>query len=212
MVETSVGAAVGLRERKKRRTRATLIDAAVQLCLDQGYDNTTVEQIAAVAEVSPRTFSRYFPTKDAVVLTLLEELVVHVADELDTIPYDVPVFEAFRRAHVNVLGAVSSGGVPGLTSERIVLMLRIVNSTPALRAAATEFKPRATLEALADRLGVDVDDRRVELVTAVWGAVIVTACGDLVDDRDGLELGPDLMVQRISEAFQQFAELTAGLT
>ncbi|MFA5709808.1 TetR family transcriptional regulator [Mycolicibacterium sp.] len=212
MVETSVGAAVGLRERKKRRTRATLIDAAVQLCLDQGYENTTVEQIAAVAEVSPRTFSRYFPTKDAVVLTLLEELVVQVGDELATIPYDVPVFEAFRRAHVNVLGAVSSGGVPGLTTERIVLMLRIVNSTPALRAAATEFKPRATLEALADRLGVDVDDRRVELVTAVWGAVIVTACGDLVDDRDGLELGPDLMVQRISEAFQQFAELTAGLT
>lgn len=212
MVETSVGAAVGLRERKKRRTRATLIDAAVQLCLDQGYENTTVEQIAAVAEVSPRTFSRYFPTKDAVVLTLLEELVVQVGDELATIPYDVPVFEALRRAHVNVLGAVSSGGVPGLTTERIVLMLRIVNSTPALRAAATEFKPRATLEALADRLGVDVDDRRVELVTAVWGAVIVTACGDLVDDRDGLELGPDLMVQRISEAFQQFAELTAGLT
>jgi len=212
VVETSVGAAVGLRERKKRRTRATLIDAAVQLCLDQGYENTTVEQIAAVAEVSPRTFSRYFPTKDAVVLTLLEELVVQVGDELATIPYDVPVFEAFRRAHVNVLGAVSSGGVPGLTTERIVLMLRIVNSTPALRAAATEFKPRATLEALADRLGVDVDDRRVELVTAVWGAVIVTACGDLVDDRDGLELGPDLMVQRISEAFQQFAELTAGLT
>ncbi|BBZ02834.1 TetR family transcriptional regulator [Mycolicibacterium chitae] len=212
MVETSVGAAVGLRERKKRRTRATLIDAAVQLCLDQGYENTTVEQIAAVAEVSPRTFSRYFPTKDAVVLTLLEELVVQVGDELATIPYDVPVFEAFRRAHVNVLGAVSSGGVPGLTTERIVLMLRIVNSTPALRAAATEFKPRATLEALADRLGVDVDDRRVELVTAVWGAVIVTACGDLVEDRDGLELGPDLMVARISEVFGQFAELTAGLT
>lgn len=212
MVETSVGAAVGLRERKKRRTRATLIDAAVQLCLDQGYENTTVEQIAAVAEVSPRTFSRYFPTKDAVVLTLLEELVDRVGDELATIPYDVPVFEAFRRAHVNVLGAVSSGDVPGLTAERIVLMLRIVNSTPALRTAATEFKPRATLVALADRLGVEVDDRRVELVTAVWGSVIVTACGDLVDNRDGLELGPDLMVERISEVFQQFAELTAGLT
>ena len=56
----------GLRERKKQRTRATLISAAVKLCLEQGYEHTTVDQIAAAAEVSPRTFSRYFATKDAV--------------------------------------------------------------------------------------------------------------------------------------------------
>ncbi len=202
----------GLRERKKRRTRATLIDAAVQLCLEQGYDNTTVEQIAAAAEVSPRTFSRYFPTKDAVVLTLLDELVERVVEELARIPFDVPVLEAFRRAHVNVLGAVAAGGVPGLSTERIVLMLRIVNSTPALKTAATDFKPRATLDALAERLGTDVEDRRVALVTAVWASIIVTACGDLVEDRDGLELGPDLMVERISESFRHFVELTADLT
>ncbi|CAJ1579956.1 TetR family transcriptional regulator [[Mycobacterium] wendilense] len=202
----------GLRERKKRRTRATLIDAAVQLCLEQGYDNTTVEQIAAAAEVSPRTFSRYFPTKDAVVLTLLDELVERVVEELARIPFDVPVFEAFRRAHVNVLGGVAAGGVPGLSTERIVLMLRIVNSTPALKTAATDFKPRATLDALAERLGTDVEDRRVALVTAVWASIIVTACGDLVEDRDGLELGPELMVERISESFRHFVELTADLT
>ena len=52
-----------------------LVDAAVKLCIERGYDNTTVEQIAAAAEVSPRTFSRYFPTKDAVMMTLLEDLV-----------------------------------------------------------------------------------------------------------------------------------------
>ncbi|PRC43812.1 TetR family transcriptional regulator, partial [Mycobacterium sp. ITM-2017-0098] len=60
--------ALGLRERKKRRTRATLINAAVGLCDRQGFDGTTVDQIAAVAEVSPRTFSRYFATKDAIAL------------------------------------------------------------------------------------------------------------------------------------------------
>ena len=45
--------ALGLRERKKQRTRATLIDAAVGLCERQGFEHTTVDQIAAIADVSP---------------------------------------------------------------------------------------------------------------------------------------------------------------
>jgi AcrR family transcriptional regulator len=201
----------GLRERKKRRTRATLIDAAVQLCLQQGYDNTTVEQIAAIADVSPRTFSRYFATKDAVVLTLLEDLVAAVAVELAKVPYDVPVLEALRSAHVTVLNRVGAGGVDGLTTDRIVLMLRIVNSTPALKMAATEFRPHAITAALAERLGVDLADRTLHLVHAVWSAIIVAACGDLVVSVDGLELGPELMVDRIGAAFDQFTAMTADL-
>jgi AcrR family transcriptional regulator len=55
----------GLRARKLARTRAALIDAAVDMCLSKGYENTTVQLIAAAAEVSPRTFSRYFASKDA---------------------------------------------------------------------------------------------------------------------------------------------------
>lgn len=201
----------GLRERKKQRTRATLIDAAVQLCLTQGYENTTVEQIAADAEVSPRTFSRYFATKDAVILTLLEDLVDHVAAELAGFPLAMPVFEALHCAHVNVLREVSKGAVPGLTTERIVLMLRIINSTPALKAAATDFRPMPTVRALAERMQTGLDDRRMWMVMAVWSAIIVTACGDLVVDRDGLQLGPDLMVARLEAMFADFTELTAQL-
>ncbi len=201
----------GLRERKKQRTRATLIEAAVRLCLEQGYDNTTVEQIAAIADVSPRTFSRYFATKDAVVMTLLEDLVDAVAVELANVPKDVPVLEALRYAHVTVLRNVRSGDVPGVTTDRIVLMLRIVNSTPALRIAATEFRPQATTDALAERLGVDPGDRRMHLVLAVWSAIIVTACGDLVGGVDGVELGPELMVDRIDTAFGEFIAMTAEL-
>jgi hypothetical protein len=106
---------------------------------------------------------------------------------------------------------VRSGQVPGLTADRIKLMLRIVNSTPGLKMAATEFRPHPTTLALAARLGVDPADRKLHLVLAVWSAIIVTACGDLVVDADGAELGPELMVERIDAAFDQFATMTAEL-
>ncbi len=211
VVDLLADATPGLRERKKQRTRATLISAAVELCLEQGYEHTTVDQIAAAAEVSPRTFSRYFATKDAVYLALLEALINAVAAELDQIPLEVPPLRALKDAHVAVLGRVPSGRVPGLSCQGIVLTLQVINSTHELKMAAGELESPAIMGMLARRMGVEPGNRRLRLVNAVWSAIIVTGCGDLVTDGDGVELGPELMSERIDESFDTFTALTAHL-
>lgn len=204
-------APTGLRERKKQRTRATLIDVAMQLCLEQGYEQTTVEQIAAAADVSPRTFSRYFATKEAVFLTLIEDFVDQAAVELASIPPEIGPLEALRMAHVVTLSKVADEESRALSDDRIVLMLRVINASEALRQAAFEIRHMGLAEMLASRMGVEVGDRRRMLVSAIFASVIVTACGDLIADTDGVRLGAGVMIERLDEAFDHLADLTADL-
>ncbi|MDT5335173.1 MAG: hypothetical protein QOD90_678 [Mycobacterium sp.] len=211
MADVSSESHLGLRERKKLRTRAVLIDAAMDLCLKQGYDLTTVEQIAASADVSPRTFSRYFPTKDAVFLTLVDDYANEVAIELETVDAQVGPLEAMRQAHVAVLTRVATRQVGRLTTDRITLMLRVINASESLKHASFEFRHDVTQVVLAKRMGVNIDDRRVHLVNVIFSATIVAACGDLIADTDTVRLGPLLMVHRLNEAFAQVASMAKDL-
>ena len=77
----------GLRERKKAKTRASLREHALRLFRDQGYTATTVEQIAAAAEVSPSTFFRYFPTKEDLVLQ--DDMDTRLIEALEQQPPDL---------------------------------------------------------------------------------------------------------------------------
>lgn len=211
MAEVRVVSPLGLRERKKLRTRATLVDAAVRLCLENGYQDTTVEQIAAHAEVSPRTFSRYFATKDAVFMALLEDFIEEVIVELKRVPENVPVLEALRDAHLEVLRRIDRNPGAGLNSGQIARTLRVLNSTPELQRAAADVKAPGVAVVLAQRMGIDPASRRVRLVFATFSAIIAVGCRDLIDNSGGRELGARLMAERIEEAFDEFTRLTSGL-
>src|SRR5436190_16049538 len=90
----------GLRERKKLAVRAALIDAAFQLFEASGVDNTSVEQIAQRVDVSPRTFHRYFPSKDDVLFVDASRRLTRLDEVLRSRPDDDPLLTTLHAAAV----------------------------------------------------------------------------------------------------------------
>jgi AcrR family transcriptional regulator len=197
--------ALGLRERKKLRTRALLMDAAIDLCNRQGFERTTVDQIAAVADVSPRTFSRYFSTKDAIALALIDEAIDHVAAELARQPTDINHFEALRRSYVAMYASTKTAPPGALSADRMMCTVRIIMTSPTLRQAALEYRRHAVNVELAKRLGVDLENRRLKLVSALWGSIIMTAVADLSEvGVDWEHIGIDDIAARLEATFAEF--------
>ncbi len=156
---------LGLRERKKAKTRALIQEHALRLFREQGYDATSVEEIAEAAEVSPSTVFRYFPTKP--------DLVIY--DDLDE-----RMIEAFRAQppELNALQALRASfrsGFGGLAGEEMALQLereRLLRSVPELQSAMLGELARTVGEIadlVAERSRRPADD---DGVLALAGAVI----------------------------------------
>ena len=196
-----------LRERKKQRTRATLVDVAARLCAQQGYGKTTVDQIAAAAEVSPRTFSRYFPSKEAVIGALMEEASDRVAEALARQPLEITEYEALVRAHVEVFRATERGEQGAMSFDSISGFLSIVNSTPMLGLASFTFRPdgstHAVVKAIARRMGVPVTHPGVRIVFDTWAVLMAVACGTPGADASD----PHTISDWIEAAYEIFTRL-----
>src|SRR3954453_2639821 len=91
-------AGVGLRERKKEKTRDALVRSALRQFAKKGFDHVTVEDIAAACEVSPRTFFRYFASKEGVLFADGDRQRVHVLEVLASLPAEVPPLRALQAA------------------------------------------------------------------------------------------------------------------
>jgi len=188
-----------------------LIDAAVELCERQGFDRTTVDQIAAIADVSPRTFSRYFATKDAIALALIDEVLERTALELARQPSDISHFDALLRSHVLMANATKLAPPGALSADRLMCIVRIIVTSPALRQAVLEFRANAIDVELAKRMGAGLDDRRLQLMSAVWGSIIMTALSDLGRaELDWSQLSIDDVVGRVELTYAEFTREIAG--
>jgi AcrR family transcriptional regulator len=131
--ETRSKRSYDLRERKRTRTRLMIQAEALRLFAEKGYAHTTVEEIADAAAISPRTFFRYFPTKEDVVLW--DEYDPEMGELLAARPEDEPVAESFR-----AIIRENLGGLLRRDPDELLTRVQLLSSVPELRARFLEMQ------------------------------------------------------------------------
>ena len=193
----------GLRERKKARTRAAIREHALRLFHEQGYQRTTVEQIAAAAEVSPSTFFRYFPTKEDLVLQ--DDLDTRMLEAFERQPTGLSPVAAIRGAIREVLESYSEADLDVIRQTTTLAM-----TVPEVRARAMDEFGRTIAvvsEALAKRAGRPADDLAVRTIAGAIIGVIMSITMPWAGWSSDRQIIMD-MFERIDQAL---ALLEAGL-
>lgn len=153
----------GLRERKKQRTREQIIEAAMRLFAERGYHATTIADIAAAADVAPRTFFAYFPSKEAVVFHTVDRDLDALASALRNRPSGETAFDALRGWIDAMFDAWMAEEDEALLRKRLCREDEgLANFQGGVMARIQEL----LLEAIAEDLGEPEDALRPRLVAA----------------------------------------------
>ncbi|MBO2446909.1 TetR family transcriptional regulator [Actinomadura barringtoniae] len=179
-----------LRERKKLKTRRAIQDHALRLFGERGYDETTVEQIAEAAEISPSTFFRYFPTKEDVVVT--DEYDPIMAEVFRSQPAELTPIQALRTTLGDLLPYMFATDM-----EVVMTRMRLTTTVPALRARTFESLREGThlilKEVLAERTGRSQDDLDIDALAWAVVGVLMSAMYAWMDGKVQIEEMPDLI-------------------
>jgi AcrR family transcriptional regulator len=191
--------------------RATLTDIALHLFRWRGYDAITPDQIAATAGVTPQDFARYFPTKDAVIMSLADEIShAGVASLAHVAPNGDPL-DALFTVHAETLTAIANG-VGIMTRERLVALAHILTAQPHLRKQVRAQRRQVLTIPLAEHMSVAPDDRPMRVAFTTWAAIVTGSYNHF--DGSGLfnnaAFGPsgdgrvpEVMVRRLKETFSE---------
>jgi AcrR family transcriptional regulator len=188
-------AAPGLRERKRQQTRERLTRAAMALFLERGFETTTLDDIAAAAEISRRSFFHYFDSKEDVVFAWHEEITAALVAAITARPAN----ESMLAAAENAISAIARQIEPGET----IAMARLKRDNPALRArdqVKYEQLERALAEALGKRAGHKTEKLRARLVAMIaTGAMRI---GGELWAAEGARENPEALVKRTFAAIR----------
>ena len=155
-------------ERRRRIIRSEIGRVAIELFAEHGFDAVTVDQIAAGAGTSPRTFFRYFDSKDDVLLDYERRLQARLLTAFDEQPDSVGAVLALRQAYA------ATAHIEPADRPRVVQIGRILESAPALRARARGERTTvdtALVDHVAHRLGTGPESLAVRTIVAAMGAV-----------------------------------------
>ena len=184
------------RQRKKTATRDRIRASALRLFLEQGYDTTTVEQIAAAAGVSHMTFFRYFPAKEDVVLS--DDYDPLIASAIAQTPATWPVIRRIRTVLVEGLRLIYD-----TDRDTLLAQIKLIVATPALRDRLWADQI-ATQQLILQALSAGQDDQRPSFQTRVTVAACLAAASTAIltwVESDGTPELPDL----IGQAFDTLA-------
>jgi AcrR family transcriptional regulator len=199
----------GLRERKKRATRDAIAASARRLFAERGFDNVTVVEVAAAADVSEKTVFNHFATKEDLVFAGGEARLAQLQAAIAQRPAGTSVLDVFRANSEAMLDTVAAGE----GDDRLVVP-RIVRDSPTLRkrlAAGWEREAATLVAVVAEATAADDDD----LVPAVVaGALAWTLITVFRAAFDGLLAGedPEQLAARLRpQARRAYDQLAAGL-
>jgi AcrR family transcriptional regulator len=178
------------RQRKKTATRDRIRACALRLFREQGYNATTVEQIAAAAGVSHMTFFRYFPAKEDVALS--DRYDPLIAELIEQTPVTQPLIQRIRTALLQGLEQVYDTDRDAMLAQN-----KLIVSTPALRErlwASQITTQQLILETLDNREHGPHPDFQTKVTVAVCLAAATTAVLTWTENDGAPEL-PDLIEQ-----------------
>ncbi|MFI8853509.1 TetR family transcriptional regulator [Streptomyces sp. 891-h] len=169
----------GLRERKKQRTRDALIVAAHELFVTQGYEDTTVDQIAEAVDVSQRTFFRYFTNKEEVALFVQDMVEQLYCEAVCARPTGESPLDCLRNTLDDAWDDVGEAVEEITPLDLHLKMCQVIETTPALLAAHLRHSllmEEKLVQEIARRAGVDAEkDPRPRVLVAAFSGVMRTA-------------------------------------
>lgn len=175
----------GLRERKKIKTRAAIRREAFRLIEEQGYANTTVEQIADAADVSSSTFFRYFPAKEAVLLS--DDLIEPIVDAFIAAPRELSPVAAYRHAVAATFGAMTDA-----EREDAIAGQRLMYTVPEARGLLYSEYIRLiglVTDALKSRLTEPSEEFERRMMAGAIVGVLIAASDDTPMPDDPISRG-----------------------